>query len=110
MIKKTIEKIEASIQKISTSDNQKKDELIKLLSSLKIEIEELYKTHNEHAQSIAGFTEIASHETTRKDKESHLINLSLEGLSSSVKGFEASNPKLVKIVNDLCSLLSSIGI
>lgn len=110
MIKKTVEKIENSIQKIKTIDNNKKKELIHLLSTLKSEIEELSKTHVEHAHSIAGFTEVASHEATRSEKEVNLINLAIDGLSSSVKGLEISHPTLVKTVNDLCNLLSSIGI
>lgn len=110
MIKNTIEKIESAIQKISSIDHKKKKELVSLLSALKAEIKELSKTHTEEAQSIAGFTEVASHEATRKEKKPDLTTLSLEGLSSSVKGFETSHPSLVKTVNDICSLLSSIGI
>ena len=110
MIKNTVKKIETAIQKISSINNEKKEELISLLLTLKSEIKEPSKTHGEHAQSIAGFTEVASHEATRKKKETHLKNLSLEGLSFSVQGFEASHPKLVKTVNDICNLLASIGI
>ena len=110
MIKDTIKKIEASIKKTGSINPKKKTEMIKLLSTLKSEIEALSKTHDEHAQSIAGFAEIASHEATRQEKESHLVTLSLEGLSSSVKGFESSHPQLVETVNEICRLLASIGI
>jgi len=36
--------------------------------------------------------------------------LSLEGLSSSVEGFEKSHPKLVQIVNAISNTLSNLGI
>jgi len=110
MIRKTVEKIENTIQNIDSINNNKKKELIQLLSTLKSEIEELSKTQDEHAHSIAGFTEVASHEATRSEKEVDLVNLAISGLSLSVKGMEISHPALVKTVNDLCNLLSSIGI
>lgn len=110
MIKNTIGRMKDSIRTIGSINNKKKEELIRLLSTLESEIAELSKTHGEHAQSIAGFSMVASHEAIRKEKESHLMNLSLEGLSSSVKGFEVSHPNLVKTVNDICNLLASIGI
>ena len=94
MINKTIEKIEASIQKMNAVDPKKKKEIIHLLSALKFEVKELSKTHREQAQSI----------------ESHLGTLSQEGLSASVQGFEASHPRLVQTVNDFCNLLANIGI
>ena len=39
-----------------------------------------------------------------------LLKLSLQGLSSSVEGFEGSHPNLVEIVNSICLALSNIGI
>lgn len=105
----TIKKIESSIKRSSIADKKKK-ELVRLLAELKTEIEKLSKTHGEHAQSIAGFTQVASHEATRKEKSTDLIQLSLDGLASSVEGFETSHPRLAKTVGDLCNLLSGIGI
>jgi hypothetical protein len=34
----------------------------------------------------------------------------LAGLSASVEGFEKSHPKLVEIVNRICTALSGLGI
>ncbi len=110
MIEKTIEKIESSIRKMGGLDNQRKDELIRLLSELKSEVGELSRKNSEHAESIAGFVEVAAHEATRKNKSAKLQEVSLEGLASSVRGFEASHPRLVEAVNRICSLLSGIGI
>lgn len=110
MLKETLAKIESSIKKMRSVPGKKKTELMRLLSTLKSEVKDLSKTHGEHAQSIAGFAEVAAHEASRAEKISSLQKLSLDGLSSSVKGFEASHPKLVEAVNSFCNLLASIGI
>ena len=36
--------------------------------------------------------------------------LSLEGLTSSVEGFEATHPRLVQIVNSISTILANMGI
>lgn len=110
MLKDTVNKIESAIDKINTIEDRKKHELIELLGVLKNEIGQLHETHGEHAKSIAGFAEIAAHEAARQNKSPDLQKLSIEGLSSSVKGFEVSHPKLVDTVNEICVLLSRIGI
>ena len=94
MINKTIEKIEASIRKMDHVDPRKKEEVSRLLATLKTEIEALSKTHQDRAENITA----------------HLGSLSSKGLSASVEGFEASHPKLVQTINDFCNLLSGIGI
>ena len=68
------------------------------------------KTDAEDAQSIIGFTEVSIHEAIREEKHPQLLKLSLKGLSTSVKRFENSHPKLVRIVNSICNTLSNIGI
>ena len=80
------------------------------MSKLKSEIGRLSVTHGEQAKSIAGFTEVAAHEAMRKEKSQKLLELSLEGLSPSVKGFELSHPKLVEVANELSLLLARMGI
>jgi len=110
MIKHTISEIKTRIQKAGSIKDENKSKLLGLLSSLKSEIEELSKTKAEHAKSIAGFTDISTHEATREDRNSELLKLSIEGLSSSVKGFETSHPKLAEIVNSISLTLSNLGI
>ena len=110
MLKDTIAKIERTIKKIHDVDHSKKAELIRLFSRLKSEISTLPETHSEHAGSIAGFAEVATHEVLRKNRSSRLQKLSQDGLSSTVQGFETTHPKLVEIVNDLSLLLSRLGI
>lgn len=110
MIKTTIAQLEEKVKQLDTIKTENKDQLLKLLGSLKTEIEELSKTKREEAESILGFTTISTHETMRQDKNPHLVELSLEGLASSVKGFESSHPTLVGTVNSICVMLSNIGI
>lgn len=110
MIEKTISEIEARIEKSKFLDQEKRRELLDLLSTLKIEASELSKTHAEQTQSIAGFTGVSVHEATREERNPQLLKLSLQGLSTSVEGFETSHPKLVGIVNSICHVLSNVGI
>ncbi len=110
MIKETIGSIEAKIQGAEAINSDKKRELLQLLGTLKAEVETLSQTHDEQAQSIAGFTEMSAHEATRSQQNPELLELSLKGLSSSVSGFEKSHPRLVQIVNGISHTLSNLGI
>ncbi|MFM1769941.1 MAG: hypothetical protein RJA22_2470 [Verrucomicrobiota bacterium] len=91
-------------------DSGSRAELLALLASLKSEVAGLSGTHAEQARSIAGFTAVSTHEATREQPNQELVDLSLKGLSSSVRGFEESHPRLVQVVNSLCSTLSNLGI
>jgi hypothetical protein len=110
MIEDTIGKIEARIQGAEAIKEERRLELLQLLGTLKSEVEQLSKTHGEQAESIAGFTHVSAHEATRADQDPQLLKLSLEGLSSSVSGFEESHPRLVRIVNAISQTLSNLGI
>jgi hypothetical protein len=110
MIEDTVSKIEAKIQGADSINPNRKQELLHLLGTLKSEISELSKTHGDEAQSIAGFTEVSAHEATRAEQNPELLELSLQGLSSSVEGFEKSHPRLVQIVNAISNALSNLGI
>ena len=110
MINDNISKIENKINNSKTLNNDNKAELLKLLNNLKNEISDLYSSHQDDAQSIANFTEITTHEATRTNKKSELMELSRKGLLSSVNEFETSHPKLTEAVNAFAELLSKIGI
>ncbi len=110
MIQNTLAEIEARLKHANSVEDGNKAELLMLLSILKSEVAELSRTHGEHAQSIAGFTTVSAHEATRDERNPELLKLSLDGLASSVVGFEKSHPKLVEIVNQVCVTLSNIGI
>jgi hypothetical protein len=110
MIENTVSNIEAKIRASDSITDERKRELLQLLGTLKAEVASLSKTHDEQAQSIAGFTELSAHEATRAKQNPQLLQLSLKGLSSSVDGFEQSHPKLVQIVNTISNMLASWGV
>jgi hypothetical protein len=110
MIEETIKKIESRIQSADAISGKNKKELLTLVSTLKSEITDLSKTRAEHAESITGFIERSTHEATRREKNPELLRLSLAGLAESVKGFEASHPRLVSQVNYICTMLANVGI
>jgi queuine/archaeosine tRNA-ribosyltransferase len=90
--------------------DERRQELLTLVGTLRNEINELSKTDQEQAQSIAGFTQVSTHEATRNEPNPDLVKVSLEGLSGSVVGFEKSHPRLVQIVNSISTTLSNLGI
>ena len=110
MIEETVRKIESRIQSSESIKPERREELLQLLSKLKAEVAELSKTHEEHAQSIAKFTDLSAHEATRTQPNPRSLDHSLQGLRSSVDGFEESHPKLVQIVNAISNALSNLGI
>jgi len=110
MIEDTIGKIEARIQGTDSIKDERRQELLELLGKLKSEVATLSKTHGEQAESIAGFTELSTHEATRAEQNPDLLKLSLQGLTSSVSEFEQSHPRLVRLVNATSNTLSNLGI
>ena len=110
MVEQTITQIEERIRKTKSLDDEKKKQLLDLVSTLKTEVSKLSRTDAEDAQSITGFTEVSIHEAMREEKNPQLLKLSLKGLSTSVERFENSHPRLVGIVNSICNTLSNIGI
>ena len=110
MINDTLAKIEARLRSAESVPTERRQELLELVGTLRSEIDELSKTDEEHAQSIAGFTQVSTHEATRMAPNPDLVKASLEGLTGSVAGFEKSHPQLVQIVNTISTTLSNSGI
>jgi Mg2+ and Co2+ transporter CorA len=110
MIEKTISEIEAKISGADSVSAERKQELLKLLGTLKMEVAKLSKTHGEQADSIAGFAQLSAHEATRTEQNPQLRELSLQGLRSSVEDIEQSHPRLAQIVNSISKMLSDLGI
>jgi len=110
MIEKTISEIEAKIGGVESVSPERRQELLKLLGTLKSEVAELSKTNVEQADSIAGFAQLSAHEVTRAEPNPQLRELSLQGLRSSVENLEQSNPRLTQIVNRISKMLSDWGI
>jgi hypothetical protein len=113
MIDETIKKIEKKIAQSKKADeveDKNMAELVQLLETLKNEVADLSKTHEERAESIAGFAKVSAHEATRREQNPELLKLSIKGLASSVEGIESSHPQLVEIVNRISVMLSNMGI
>jgi Mg2+ and Co2+ transporter CorA len=110
MIEQTISEIETKIGGTESVSPEHKQELLKLLGTLKTEVAELAKTHGEQADSIAGFARLSAHEAMRAEQNPQLRELSLQGLRSSADGFELSHPRLVQIVSGISKTLSDLGI
>src|SRR5262245_6777649 len=110
MIEETVKKIEARIEASESIKDERRQELLQLLTTLKSEVAALSQTHEEQAASITRFADISASEATREQQDRRLLDLSLQGLSSSVSGFEKSHPKLVQIVNAVSNALSNLGI
>jgi hypothetical protein len=110
MIDDTVSKLEAQLRQAGNLSPERKAELLRLLGTLKSEVSELSKTNRDEAQSIAKFAEVSALEATRTAKNQKLQDLSIEGLKSSVEGFEQSHPKLVQVVDSISRALSNLGI
>ncbi len=110
MIDETLKKIERRINETRSMKPEKKEELEELVRQLKSEVHQLSETDVEHARSIAGFTDVSTHEATRDQKNEGAQKAAVEGLAATVAGFEEAHPKLVAIVNRICSTLSNMGI
>ena len=110
MIQDRLDKIEERLKQSSTVKESEKAELLSLLTTLRAEIAGLSHTHHEQAESIAGFAELSAREATRSEKSSDLFNISINGLTSSVQGFEVSHPRLVGMINTFCEMLAKLGI
>lgn len=105
-----IQRIEVKLAEASGLSDEKRQELRGLLDTLKTEVSTLEKTHGEHAESIAGFAGAAAHEAMRSETNPRLLQLAIEGWTSSVEEVEAEHPKLVQITNNICTMLSNLGI
>ena len=110
MIEKTISEIETKISGAESVSPERRRELLQLLATLKTEVAELSKTDEEQADSIAGFTQLSTHEAMRSAQNPQLRELSLKGLRSSVENLEQTHPHLTQIVNRISQTLSEWGI
>lgn len=84
MIEDTLAKIEAALKDAAAADPKKKTELTALLTQLKRELKSAGKP-GDPAESA-------------------------QALSDTARAFEASHPKLVQIVAEICRELAALGI
>ncbi len=110
MIDDTIRKLEDSIRTARSLRPETKSELLDLFSTLKGEVSNLSTVDKDKAQAIAGHTQRSAREATGEPPNRDNLKVALDDLSSSVEGFEKSHPRLVEIVNRICTTLSNIGV
>jgi hypothetical protein len=110
MIQDRLDKIEERLKQSEEVKESDKIELLNLVATLRTEIADLSNTHHEHAESIVGFAELSTHEATRREKSPALLDISIQGLTSSVQDFEISHPTLVGVINRFCIMLYNLGI
>jgi len=110
MLDKTITELEERIKKADSIKGNDQSALLKLVGDLKVEITNLSKTHEEEANSIAGFTQIAAHEALRQEKNPGLFKIAQDGLEKSVEEFEVTHPTLVNTIREISDVLSNLGI
>ena len=110
MLNETLIKIEQTIKNAESLGQNDQKKLLSLIADLKSEVTDLSSTHEDQAQSIAGFTQVTSHEATRATPNTRLLSISLDGLKSSVQEFEASHPRLVATVNSIHQMFANIGL
>ena len=79
MVQDTIEKIEAKLTDNQGIKPENRAELVNLLRQLKSEINALAETNAECAQTVAGFTEVSTHEAT----PIHVLSLSAHGFAGN---------------------------
>ena len=91
-------------------DDKRKVELLRQLSTLQAELDELARTDEDQARTIAGFAELSAHEATRPKPSPELLKLTVTGLQKSVQEFEETHPRLVEIAGSLSTMLSNIGL
>ena len=110
MIETRIQEIEARLKESGQISEETRGELLRLLASLREETKSLARSHEEDARSLARFVDASAHEATRTEKRPKLIEASLKGLTASAESFEASHPKLARVVNEIAVVLSNMGL
>ena len=110
MIEKTVVNIEETVAGATALSDEKRAQLLRLISELKGEISTLSETDKDSALDIAQKTHTSARHATQKESDTHQVFSALDDLKSSVDTFEVSHPNLVLTVNNLCNALADIGI
>jgi len=110
MIEQTIKDLESQIHATKNLNATQKKELQNLVNSLKREVVDLAKTHQEEAVSIASFTSVSTTEVLKDSRNPKLLGIALSGVRASVEQFESSHPGLTLTVNNISTYLANLGI
>lgn len=110
MIEDTITQIENRLRRAEAMPGERREELLRLLATLRQEVGRLEHTDGDAAQSIASYAALSTHEVSRATPNPRLVRHALDGLAASVDSFEGSHPRLVQVVNSICTTLANLGI
>jgi len=110
MIQNRIQAIQSTIESARNIPDDRKAELLQLVSELELEVGGLAETHHEEASSITHFADASAHEAARSEKNPQLADTALQGLRLSIQGLEESHPVIVGIVNRFATALSNMGL
>lgn len=110
MIDPILDRIEAHLRESSTLDSAQREALLRLVDELRKELAILAQDNPEHARSVAGLAETSAYESTRQEPSPRVHRLSLDALEAAVDGLEQEYPSLVRCINEICLLLSNMGI
>ena len=110
MIEDKLSRIEKKIRNANSMEDGNKNSILELLDELRNELKEVDHKSSGQLSSAGSFAEAGANEVTREDGDKGILDIALSGLNESVKGFEKSHPKLVEVVNSICTQLSNSGI
>jgi hypothetical protein len=110
MIAERLAKLESTLRNNANIPEATRQELLDLMTGLKAEVTPLLTTHAATAHEIAGSAEAAVAASVRKEEQPEQAARAVEGLTASVREFEATHPRLVEIVDQLALTLSNMGI
>lgn len=111
MIQERIRKIEEIILTSTLISEENREELLNQLRSLRSEVNGISDKNSGDLhmnEDIRGYTPVVNEQ--REISDDNQLSGQVEGLTESVRKFEASHPDLVKKVNEICVLLANSGI
>ena len=89
---------------------QNKESVLSLIEELKEELIAVSAEDSERLSSTGSFAEAGANEVVRKDGDKGILDIALSGARESVKEFEETHPKLVQVINSICTQLSNSGL
>lgn len=110
MISERLSKIESTLRNSNAIPEATRQELLDLVTGLRGEVTPLEAIHGEGAHEIAKRAEAAIEAAVRRDEQPESVARAAQGLSASVRRFEATHPRLVELVDQLAYHLSNMGI
>ncbi len=101
MVEEKLKKIEEKIRQSENLPDENKEALFELLTDLKTELK---------SQSCEVRSDFKEKITAIDHKDEGVIQSTFSDLNQKITGFEESHPRLVQLVNAICTQLSNSGI